>query len=183
MNDENCVSSFIIHHSPFPPMRLSLFLAFCVIIAPILHAQTSATGIPYFQQHVHYTVAATFHDDYKSPSIDGSGSLEYTNNSPDTLHELYFHLYWNLFRSGSYGETAPFRDHSPDSKYGGSGIDIKSVTVADAPMRYEIDNTIMRVFLSEPLAPGASRKIDFGWHAIFPNYGVRTTWGWHDSGA
>ncbi len=160
-------------------------------------AQTSATGIPYFQQHVHYTLAATFHDDYTNPSIDGSGSLEYTNNSPDTLHELYFHLYWNLFKSGSYGESAPNRDHSPDSKYGHGGIDIKSVTIAtttrltsDAPgigldidVHYEVDNTIMRVFLRQPLLPGDSVDVGFEWHGILPNYGIRSTWGWHDNGA
>jgi len=172
-------------------MRRFLFIFFFIAIgleAPT-YAQTSATGIPYFQQHVHYALAATFHDDYTSPSIDGSGSLEYTNNSPDTLHELYFHLYWNLFKSGSYGETAPERDHSPDSKYGHGGIDIKTVYIPGppngdvAPLRYEIDNTIMRVFLSNPLPPGAQVTLSFSWTGILPNYGIRSTWGWHDNSA
>src|ERR1017187_3998559 len=144
-------------------MRLFLAFVFCIAggFAAPADAQTSATGIPYFQQHVHYTLAAKFNDDYAAPSIDGTGSLEYTNNSPDTLHELYFHLYWNLFKSGSYGETAPNRDHSPDSKYGHGGVDIKSLSLHHShfissdltesgiltPLSYEIDNTIMRVHL------------------------------------
>ncbi|MDP4200063.1 MAG: M1 family aminopeptidase [Bacteroidota bacterium] len=173
-------------------MRLKLLVSIPVVfilgISSILHAQSAATGIPYFQQGVHYTLDATFEDDYSSPALSGQGRLLYTNNSLDTLHELYFHLYWNLFRSGSYGERAPNRDHSPDSKYGRGGIDIKALTVGDGgkdsrPVRYEIDNTIMRVFLNDPLMPGATRKIGFEWHAIFPNYGVRSTWGWHDKGA
>jgi hypothetical protein len=170
-------------------MRLFLILIFCLTVglgAPAF-AQTSATGIPYFQQHVHYTLSATFNDDYTSPSIDGTGLLEYTNNSPDTLHELYFHLYWNLFRSGSYGERAPNRDHSPDSKYGRGGIDITSLSAGisdkSIPARFEIDNTIMRVWLDQPLLPGFKTFVSFTWHAIFPNYGIRSTWGWHDNGA
>ncbi len=170
-------------HRIFVFMRQFLSIIFCISLAPILHAQTSATGIPYFQQHVHYTLAATFNDDYKSPSIDGTGSLEYTNNSPDTLHELYFHLYWNLFKSGSYGEKAPNRDHDPDSKYGHGGIDIKSFDIGTTPTRYEIDNTIMRVFLDEPLTPGSKIDLNFSWHGLLPNYGIRSTWGWHDNGA
>jgi len=177
-------------------MRYLLSFVFCLIAAPILHAQTAATGIPYFQQHVHYTLSATFNDDYTAPSIDGTGTLEYTNNSPDTLHELYFHLYWNLFRSGSYGESAPNRDHDPDSKYGRGGIDINSVSRPVAgfneemlkmpesgSLRYEIDNTIMRVYLHKPLLPGETTTIYFDWHGILPNYGIRSTWGWHDNGA
>lgn len=168
-------------------MRLQLIgsiLCFGTISGgPLLHAQTAATGIPYFQQGVHYTLNATFQDDYAAPAIDGQGTLDYTNNSPDTLHELYFHLYWNLFRNGSYGETAPNRDHSPDSKYGRGGIDVFSLSVAGVSTQFSVDNTIMHVVLTDPLLPGATRKIDFDWHAILPNYGIRSTWGWHDSAA
>ena len=182
-------------------MRFFLIIFFIVGLEAPAFAQTSATGIPYFQQHVHYTLAATFHDDFTSPSIDGTGNLLYTNNSPDTLHELYFHLYWNLFKSGSYGESAPNRDHSPDSKYGHGGIDITGLSIEylgnsqishsatdgqgdiESSPAYEIDNTIMRVKLSHPLLPGQFLSINMNWHGNLPNYGIRSTWGWHDDGA
>jgi hypothetical protein len=182
-------------------MRL-LTIVLLISLTTTLYAQTAATGIPYFQQHVHYRLNATFEDDARSPAIDGQGTLEYTNNSPDTLHELYFHLYWNLFTNGSYGETAPNRDHDPDSKYGHGGIDIKKIDleypgpVAGTPSSYdreysvtvqnpkhEIDNTIMRVALDRELIPGGRVRIEFSWHGILPNYGIRSTWGWHDNGA
>ena len=146
-----------------------------------VHAQSAATGIPYFQQHVHYSLTATFIDDRDSPSIDGSGTLEYQNNSPDTLHELYFHLYWNLFCQGSYGEKASERSRRP--QYGHRGVEIKSLKIGSANARYEIDNTIMRVFLSEPLLPGAKIDVNYDWNSVIPNYGVRSTWGWHDGAA
>src|SRR5665213_618049 len=186
-------------------MRLFLSITFCTLVgleAPT-YAQTSATGIPYFQQHVHYTLAATFHDDYSYPWIEGTGTLDYTNNSPDTLHELYFHLYWNLFKNEEYGKHD--RDHDSDSKIGPRGIEITKLTAGGddssyekAPLnvrregifevdtirlKFEIDNTIMRVFLNQPLLPGATAKIAFDWNALFPHFGERTTWGWHDSTA
>lgn len=33
--------------------------------------------------------------------ISGTQKLEYTNNSPDKLNKVYFHLYWNAFQPGS----------------------------------------------------------------------------------
>ena len=33
--------------------------------------------------------------------IKGKQTLEYWNNSPDTLKVLYYHLYWNAFQPGS----------------------------------------------------------------------------------
>ncbi|HZK76516.1 MAG TPA: hypothetical protein VFD13_06370, partial [Candidatus Kapabacteria bacterium] len=171
-------------------MRLRFFitLVFCIVVGleaaswsmlPA-YAQTSATGIPYFQQHVHYTLAATFHDDYSYPWIEGTGTLDYTNNSPDTLHELYFHLYWNLFKNEEYGKHD--RDHDSDSKIGPRGIEITKLTAGGddssyekAPLnvrregifevdtirlKFEIDNTIMRVFLNQPLLPGGSMTIN-----------------------
>ncbi|HWF44255.1 MAG TPA: hypothetical protein VG537_06410, partial [Candidatus Kapabacteria bacterium] len=179
-------------------MRLKISLpAYSLVIAILLlshlvRAQSAATGISYFQQHVQYTLDARFLDDYANPSIEGNGSLDYTNSSPDTLHEMYFHLYWNLFRHGSYGESAPNRDHSPDSKYGHGGIDIERMSVtypqdprtqSESNPKYEIDNTILRLFLSKPLPPGESLHIEFGWHGLLPNYGIRSTWGWHDNSA
>ncbi|HEY3874479.1 MAG TPA: M1 family metallopeptidase, partial [Candidatus Kapabacteria bacterium] len=189
-------------------MRFFLFLTILVGLEAVsfailpTYAQTSATGIPYFQQHVHYTLAATFHDDYSTPSIDGDGTLEYTNNSPDTLTELYFHLYWNLFTSGSYGERAPERNQDPGDKYGHGGIEIKSLSLqylgpkdnpypvnnpratnSDPNPSIEVDNTILLVRLRVPLPPGEMIGVHFDWHGILPNYGIRSTWGWHDGTA
>jgi hypothetical protein len=182
---------------------MRLFVAFLlIVVSTSLHAQTSATGVPYFQQYVHYKLDATFEDDAQNPALSGTGSLEYTNNSPDTLHELYFHLYWNLFKQGSYGESAPNRDHDPDDDYGHGGIDIKKLSleypgpIASTPNsydrdytlpvanpHYEIDNTIMRVSLDRELLPGGRIRILFDWHGVLPNFGIRSTWGWHDHGA
>ncbi len=159
-------------------MRFFLTLAICAFVARVLHAQTSATGIPYFQQHVHYTLNATLHDDREYPWIEGTGTLVYTNNSPDTLRDLYFHLYWNIFKDRKYGDDD--QAHDSDSKIGPKGIVLTKFIIGNAPARYEIDHTILRVFLDEPLMPGASINVAYDWNALIPHFGMRTTWGWHD---
>ena len=62
----------------------------------VLTAQNNA---PYWQQHVDYTMEVDMNvENYR---YSGSQKLVYTNNAPDTLDRVYFHLYFNAFQPGS----------------------------------------------------------------------------------
>ena len=52
-----------------------------------------------WQQHVKYNMNVDV--DVNTNLITGIQKLEYTNNSPDKLNKVYFHLYWNAFQPGS----------------------------------------------------------------------------------
>ena len=52
-----------------------------------------------WQQHIDYKINAAL--DVTSNIINGSEDLVYTNNSPDTLRKVYFHMYWNAFAPNS----------------------------------------------------------------------------------
>ncbi|MFN8247130.1 MAG: hypothetical protein U0T56_12205 [Ferruginibacter sp.] len=39
--------------------------------------------------------------DVKTNSLPGSKELEYSNQSPDKLNRVFFHLYWNAFQPNS----------------------------------------------------------------------------------
>src|SRR5690349_4029864 len=54
----------------------------------------------YWQQDVHYTINAEIDDNQHI--VSGNEVLVYTNNSPDTLTFVYFHLFQNAFQPGSY---------------------------------------------------------------------------------
>ena len=56
----------------------------------------------YWQQDVHYRIKARL--DENTDVADGSVILTYWNNSPDTLREVFFHLYQNAYNAGSYLE-------------------------------------------------------------------------------
>lgn len=53
----------------------------------------------YWQQHVDYKMDVQM--DVKKYQYKGKQELQYTNNSPDTLKKVYYHLYPNAFQPGS----------------------------------------------------------------------------------
>ena len=53
----------------------------------------------YWQQHVDYKIDVTM--DVKTYFYKGKQTLVYTNNSPDTLKRVYFHLFNNAFQPNS----------------------------------------------------------------------------------
>jgi hypothetical protein len=52
-----------------------------------------------WQQHVKYTMAVDMN--VETNRFTGKQHLEYTNNSPDTLKKLFYHLYFNAFQPNS----------------------------------------------------------------------------------
>src|SRR5882757_7058226 len=52
-----------------------------------------------WQQRVKYTMNVSM--DVNSNRFTGSQTLAYTNNSPDTLYKVFYHLYWNAFQPNS----------------------------------------------------------------------------------
>lgn len=60
---------------------------------------TGAPGPHYWQNRAGYTIRVRF--DPKSRSVSGTESIVYTNNSPDTLRQLIFKLYPNLYKKGA----------------------------------------------------------------------------------
>ena len=71
---------------------LNLVVNFIFLIAA--NAQPSR-----WQQHVEYTINVDLN--VKTNIVNGTEKLVYTNNSPDKLDKVYFHLYWNAFQPGS----------------------------------------------------------------------------------
>lgn len=53
----------------------------------------------YWQQHVDYKMDVKM--DVKKFQYTGKQEIVYTNNSADTLHKVYYHLFYNAFQPGS----------------------------------------------------------------------------------
>jgi len=132
-------------------------------------------GENYFQQHVHYTIACTLNTN--EHTIDGSETLEYTNNSPDTLKEVFFRLYWNAFTYGSYWEKTAWtqKNFFKDSS---GGVWLKKFSQqengVEKNLSYEIDNTILHVILLSPLPPNSTITFAIDWKEKIPTLGRRT---------
>ena len=72
-----------------------IFQILLLMVIGILSAQKGA----YYQQFAKYKMDIDV--DATNFTYQGKQSIIYTNNSPDELSVVYFHLYWNAFKSGS----------------------------------------------------------------------------------
>ena len=73
-------------------------LTFLLLASSLLHLISTAQP-ERWQQHVKYNMNVDV--DVNTNRFTGSQKLEYTNNSPDILNKVYYHLYWNAFQPNS----------------------------------------------------------------------------------
>lgn len=115
----------------------------------------------YWQQDVHYSIKANV--DETTDVITATEQLTYWNNSPDTLYFVYFHLYQNAFQPGSYLHDLQVHNdiHPHYGKYEKDklGTAIDEIAIGTDTLKTQLDNTILKVFLTKALLPGKS--VDF----------------------
>ena len=154
--------------------------------APIFYSQgangyRSASGKPganYWQNTVDYHIAV--HLNTQSKAIAGSVSVDYTNNSPDSLAFLWMQLDQNMFAKNSRGMQAiaveKSRYGSHDTPFDG-GYTIESVTTAAGEeLEYSISDTRMQVRLPQEIAPkGGKLQLQIKYHYTIPDYGSDRT--------
>ena len=125
----------------------------------------------YWQQDVHYTIKARVDDSLCM--IDAPEySLEYWNNSPDTLENLYFHLYQNAFTPGS-NLSDLYSNNKYDIKYGENEVDSLGTEInhvyinGDTNVRFQIRNSIMKVQLPKKMYPNTSINIEMSFKTYY----------------
>src|SRR5258706_6040083 len=135
-----------------------LFMKKVIVLFLVCISNAFAQPADYWQQHVSYMISGTLIDSIHS--FDGKLSVVYTNNSPDTLHEVWFHLYYNAFQPGSMMHerskaqndrgVADKIDHYKRSDWGEQtitnvNIDGWQLDRNAIPAKFEISGTIMKV--------------------------------------
>ncbi|MCH8319324.1 MAG: hypothetical protein IIA88_12690 [Bacteroidetes bacterium] len=131
----------------------------------------------YWQQDVHYEIKAAIDD--KKDIIDATYyKLTYWNNSPHDLDELYFHLYQNTFQPGSYYHDL-WLNNNRVPKFGvryeekGLGTVIENLKINETPVETELDNTILKVKLNQPLKSGDSLIVTMQFKTYFDQGSMR----------
>jgi hypothetical protein len=120
---------------------------------------SGAPGPDYWQNRADYTIDVTL--DPESESIDASLELVYTNNSPDTLEFLWFQFEQNLFRTDSTGSLS----RTPggvmkvlEDDFDG-GYNIRSITSNGRMLDMRVYDTLARVEIPSPIAPGQRIRV------------------------
>ena len=131
------------------------------------------TGVPgprYWQQWADYKLSAELNP--VSKRMTGSGTITYSNRSPDTLHTVYVQLLQNIF--------APNARHNTGVPWSVEGIEFGKVAAQGTTLAaaggegpgYEVNGTIMRLRLPKPLVPGGTADLAFDWKLRVPPDGA-----------
>ncbi|TAI47615.1 M1 family metallopeptidase [Flagellimonas allohymeniacidonis] len=159
-------------------MKRVLFY-FAWIIAGTLCANAQ-TGEGYWQQHVDYTMNVNM--DVETYKYGGTQKLVYTNNSPDTLNRVFYHLYYNAFQPGSEMDIRLQTIKDPDKRMMENGesrisklsesemgyLHATSLTQDGVPVEFQEEGTILVVDLPNPIAPGAKTTLDMTFEGQVP---------------
>ena len=136
----------------------------------------TAQQVHYWQQEANYRMEIDF--DVKTHRYEGKQWIEYTNNSPDTIHRLFYHLYFNAFQPGSMMDVRSRSLPDPDprvrdriSKLKPDEIGfqrINSVKSNGKDLTVSTEETIAEVQLEKGLAPGETRVFYLSFEAQVP---------------
>ena len=128
----------------------------------------------YWQQHVDYTMDIDMN--VENFQFDGIQKLVYTNNSPDDLHVVFYHLQFNAFQPGSQMDVRLKNIVDPDKRMV-NNLGTKEKPVYESrisklkpneigfqkiislkqngkPVKYEVFGTILKVNLNTPIKAG-----------------------------
>ncbi|WP_372754151.1 M1 family metallopeptidase [Mariniflexile sp.] len=146
-------------------------------------AQTMATSSTkntatsgYWQQHVDYKMAIDM--DVKTYQYKGKQTLVYTNNSPDILNTVFYHLYFNAFQPGSEMDVRSRTIADPDSRVGDrisklqpneiGYIKVNSLKQNGVTLKHQTVGTILEVALAQPIQPGESVTFEMDFDGQVP---------------
>ena len=151
---------------------MRLFFIYCSLLSITTHVNSQ-----YWQQSVDYTMSVSL--DEKTSNYSGKQKLIYKNNSPETLHKVFYHLYFNAFQPGS--EMAVQLKNSPD-KNTRFDVNLDSITkdqqgflkvenlTQDGALVKTIDSeTILEVILNRPIEPGESSVFELSFRGHVPD--------------
>jgi hypothetical protein len=128
----------------------------------------------YWQQQVNYTIDVALHD--KDNSLVAFETIEYTNNSPDTLKFIWFHIWPNAYKNDKtalsdqllINGNTKFYFSGKEQKGYINQLDFKvnntTCTIEDHPQYIDV----IKVLLPEPLLPGQKVILTTPFHEQLP---------------
>ena len=130
----------------------------------------------YWQQHVDYTMDIDMN--VKNYQYKGVQKLVYTNNSPDNLNKVFYHLYFNAFQPNSQMDIRSRNIKDPSAKIGDKisklkpneigYIKVNSLQQNGTAVSFETVGTILEVSLNQPIKSGESVTFDMIFDAQVP---------------
>lgn len=147
-----------------------------VILSLLMTLSALSFGQSYWQQHVSYKMDIDF--DHKKHQFKGVQNIQYTNNSPDYLNNVYYHLYFNAFQPGSMMDVRSRTIKDPDARVGSRINELSSEEIGyqkiidlkmnGEPVVFKMVGTILEVELPQPIEPGETVSFDMSFKGQVP---------------
>ena len=158
---------------------LTIIIPVCVIAQP-----------DRWQQHVKYSMNIDMN--VQTNQYTGKQKLIYTNNSPDTLNRVFYHLYWNAFQPNSMMDMRSRRQGTITvgrNRRGEEAVDwdpriadrilnlkpeeigyerVTFIKMNGRPQKTKLHETILEVLLDKQILPHSSVTFDMEWDAQVP---------------
>ncbi|MDP4656067.1 MAG: M1 family metallopeptidase [Algoriphagus sp.] len=129
-----------------------------------------------FQQAVAYQMEVAM--DVSTNRYQGTQVLAYTNNSPDTLTRVFYHLYYNAFQPGSMMDVRSRTIADPDQRVKDRIAKLAPeeigylhptrLTMNGGPVSFKEVGTVLEVDLTEPILPNSSVKFEMSFEGQVP---------------
>ncbi len=156
-------------------VKKMVYLMLCGVGTLLAQNNTS-----YWQQHVNYTMEVDMN--VENFQYTGNQKLVYTNNSPDTLNRVYYHLYFNAFQPGSEMDIRLQSIKDGDGRMLANGksriasltteqqgyLHALSLTQDGASVKFNEEETILVVDLNNPIPPGGTSTFDMEFKGQVP---------------
>ncbi|MDO9260958.1 MAG: M1 family metallopeptidase [Flavobacteriaceae bacterium] len=141
------------------------------------NSQTNLNPRPsYWQQKVAYKMEIDM--DVKTYQYAGNQQLVYTNNSPDVLNKVYFHLYNNAFQPNSEMDIRSRSIEDPDRRVRDRIFNLKpneigytnvtSLKQNGINLTYKVQGTVLEVSLDKPINPNKETVFELEFEAQVP---------------
>ena len=141
----------------------------------LLHLLTFSQN-NYWQQEADYEMVIDVN--VQNHTYSGTQKLVFTNNSPETLDRVFYHLYFNAFKPGTDLEQNS-RYSTDDSRTMSKNIlmldendwgdvQIKWMLQDGKPLEFKVEETILDVALERPVKSGESTTLEMEFYVQTP---------------
>ena len=150
-------------------MKRLLLIIFTNCLLPIAYCQ-----LPYWQQQVNYKIDVTLND--ADNTLDGFIKMDYYNNSPDTLHFIWIHLWPNAFKNDKTAFTDQTLENGSAKFYFSNADKRGYINRLNFKVNGDVAKTedhpqhqdIIKLVLPQPLAPKSNIQIETPFHLKLP---------------
>jgi len=129
-----------------------------------------------WQQAVDYVMDIDM--DAENHQFDGTQKITYTNNSPDALDKVYYHLYFNAFQPGSMMDMRSLNIADPDRRVGSRISKLSKEEIGyhnihwikqdGKEVDFTVKGTVMEVRMNKPIAPNSSTVLEMEFDSQVP---------------